>query len=107
MSPWSHSLTVAPQAKDADVEAVGRVPSEAGDEQAPEPLMSTQILQQASSGEKPKADIDHGKENLDRGQSTANVACDKEKEKKPAKHVRGLATRGDREAVGGVARSPG
>jgi hypothetical protein len=47
--------------------------------------MSTENLEQSPSGEKPKGDIDHGKENPDRGQSTANVTCDKEKEKEKRK----------------------
>lgn len=58
------------------------MPSEAGDEQAPE---STENLEQA-----PKGDSDCGKENLDPRPSTTNIACDKEKEKekkKPAKPV--------------------
>lgn len=66
------------------------MPSEAGDEQAPEPPKSTDNLGQASSSEKPKGDNDYGKENLDHRPSTTNIAGDKEKEKdkrKPTKPV--------------------
>ncbi|KAF9649936.1 phospholipase D [Thelephora ganbajun] len=64
------------------VDAVGRVPSEAGDEHAPEPHKSTENLEQALSGEKAKGESDCRKENLDHKPSATNLACDKEKEKK-------------------------
>lgn len=76
------------QAKDGNGEAVARVPSEAGDEQAPDPPKSTENLDGSSSSEKPKGDSDCGKENLDHRPSTANIAGDKEKEKEKKKPVK-------------------
>lgn len=74
-----HPLT-ALQAKDGNFDAVARVPSEAGDEQAPEPLKSTENLEQAFGGGS-KLDSDCGTENLDRRPSTTHLGGDKEKEK--------------------------
>jgi len=76
---------MALQTKDGNFDAVGRVPSEAGDEQAPEPFKSTENLEKPSNGERLKGDSDCGKENLDRRPSTTNMAGDKEKEKEKKK----------------------
>ena len=76
---------MALQAKDGNCDAVGRVPSEAGDEQASEPFKSTENLEKPLDGERPKGDNDCGKENLDRKPSTTNMAGDKEKEKEKKK----------------------
>jgi hypothetical protein len=75
---------MALQAKEGNSDATGRVPSEAGDEQASEPVKPMENLEQ-HLGEKLKADSDCGRENLDRRPSTANVAGDKEKEKEKKK----------------------
>jgi hypothetical protein len=64
------------------------VPSEAGDEQAPEPPKSTDNLEQTLGSEKPKGDSDHGKENLDHRPSTTNIASEKEKEKEKKNPVK-------------------
>lgn len=74
-------------AKDGNFDAAARVPSEAGDEQAPEPLKSTEDLEQAIGGG-PKLDSDCGKENLDRRPSTTHLGGDKEKEKERKKPAR-------------------
>ena len=58
------------------------MPSEGGCEHAPEFHKSAENLEQALGGEKPKGDSDHGKENLDRRPSTANMTGDREKDKK-------------------------
>lgn len=77
------------QAKDGNGEAVGRVPSEAGDEQAPlDPHKSTENFEQAPSSGGLGADGSCGKGNLDRRASTTNMACDKEKEKERKKSMR-------------------
>lgn len=76
------------QAKDGNGEAVARVPSEAGDEQAPEPLKSKENFEQTLNGEKPKGDSDCGKENLDQRPSIGNNTCDKEKEKEKKKSAK-------------------
>lgn len=81
-----HSLAL--QAKDGNCDAVGRVPSEPGDEQAPEPSKSAENLEQALGGERLKGDSDCGKEHLDRRPSTANMAGDKEKEKEKKKSTK-------------------
>jgi hypothetical protein len=74
--------------KDGDGEAVGRVPSEAGDEQAPEPHKSREHLEGVPTGEKPKGDSDSEKENLNHRPSTTNMACEKEKEKEKKKPIK-------------------
>ena len=76
------------QAKDINAEVVARVPSEAGDEQAPEPPKSTDNLEQTSGSEKARGDSDCGKENLDHRPSIANIAGDKEKEKEKKKSAK-------------------
>ena len=81
-----HSLAL--QAKDGNVEAVARVPSEAGDEQASEPLKPTDNLERTPSSEKPKGDSDNGKEKLDHRPSMSNIVGDKEKEKEKKKPVK-------------------
>lgn len=58
------------------------MPSEAGDEQAPEPCKSTETFEQGFVRDMLKGDNDHGGDNLDRKPSTTNMACDKEKDKK-------------------------
>lgn len=66
------------------------MPSEAGDDQAPESLTSTENFEKAPSSEKLKGDSDCGKETLDHRPSTTNISGDKEREKekkKPAKPV--------------------
>ena len=81
-----HSLAL--QAKDTNGEAVGRVPSEAGDEQAPEPHKSTENFEQILIDEKVRLEHDCGKEKVDRRPSTTNMAGDKEKEKGGKKSIR-------------------
>lgn len=59
------------------------MPSEAGDEQAPDPHKSAENLERALNGDKLGVDSSCGsKGNLDRRPSTTNMAGDKEKEKK-------------------------
>ena len=60
------------------------MPSEAGDEQAPEPPKSTENLEQVLL----KGDGDHGKDTLNNKPSTTNMACDKEKEKDRKKPIK-------------------
>lgn len=64
------------------------MPSEAGDEQAPDPHKSAEDLEHALNGEKPGFDSSGGKENLDHRPSTTNMAGDKEKEKERKKSIR-------------------
>lgn len=77
------------------------MPSEAGDEQAPEPPKSTENLDRALGGDRVKGDSDCGKENLDRRPSTANMAGDKEKEKekKPTRPDQGPFEAWEREEM--------
>ena len=72
---------LALQAKDGNVEAVGRVPSETGDEQATEPYRSTETFEQAFVSDMLKGGGDHGRENPDQRPSATNTNCDKEKDK--------------------------
>ena len=68
---------------------VGRVPSEAGDEQAPlDPHKSTDYFEQAPSSGGLVVDGSCGKGNLDRRPSTTNMTGDKEKEKDKKKSMR-------------------
>ena len=64
------------------------MPSEVGDEQAPEPMKSMENLEQTLSGEKLKADSDYWKDNLDHRTSTADPACDKDKDKEKKKLIK-------------------
>jgi len=75
--------------KDENGDAVGRVPSEAGDEQAPlDPHKSTENFEQAPNGAGLGVDGSCGKGNLDRRPSTTNMTGDKEKEKERKKSMR-------------------
>lgn len=64
------------------------MPSEAGDEQAPDSHKSTENFEQVPNGEKLGLDSSCGKGNLDRRPSTTNMAGDKEKEKEKKKPIR-------------------
>lgn len=64
------------------------MPSEAGDEQAPEPCKSAETFEQTFVRDMLKGDNDYGKENLDRRTPTVNAACDKEKDKDKKKATR-------------------
>ena len=64
------------------------MPSEAGDEQAPDSHKSTENFEQVPNGEKLGLDSSCGKGNLDRRPSTTNMTGDKEKEKEKKKPIR-------------------
>ena len=64
------------------------MPSETGDEQVSEPPTLMENPERAPSGEKLRGDGDHGKENTDRGPSTASIIGDKEKEKGKKKSIK-------------------
>ncbi|KAF9777640.1 phospholipase D [Thelephora terrestris] len=74
--------------KDGNFEAVARVPSEAGDEQAPEPFKSMENIEQTLGGEKPGGDNGYCKENPDHRPSTTDTPGDKEKDKEKKKPVK-------------------
>jgi len=75
--------------KDGNGDVVGRVPSEAGDEQAPlDPLKSTENFEQAPNSGGLGVDSSCGKGNLDRRPSTTNMTGDKEREKEKKKSLR-------------------
>ena len=63
------------------------MPSEGGDEQAPEPYKSMENLDNPLAGERLRGDSDCGK-NLDQKPSTANMGSDKEKEKDRKKPIK-------------------
>jgi phospholipase D1/2 len=64
------------------------VPSEAGDEQAPEPFKSMENLEQTLGGEKPGGENGYCKENPDHRPSTTDTPGDKEKDKEKKKPVK-------------------